>query len=153
MKTLKLIYLHTTKALSRSDLNQEFQIGCEITEIELKKISSSGFGSLGRRLRYYRRCSRAIILKFFVRSYRSLGRSRLLVRYIILQSIKLTLLKSLVLSIFLLGLFEISPKSGKFSLPPPKDQHCLHYPNWKGTYLIGVKSRASSRSNGINNKQ
>src|SRR5260363_214267 len=153
MKTLKLIFLHTTKALSRSDLDQEFQIGCEITEIELKKISSSGFGSPGRRLHCYRRCSRAITLEFFVRRYRSLGGSRLLVRYFIPQSIKLTLLKSLVLSIFLLGLFEISPKSGKSSLPPSKDQHCLCHPNWEGAYLIGVKSRASSRSNRINNEE
>src|SRR5260364_339900 len=150
MKTLKLIYLHTTKALSRSDLDQEFQIGCEITKIELKKISSFGFGSPSRRLHYYRRCSRAIALEFFVRRYRSLDGSRLLVRFFIPQGIKLTLLKSLVLSIFLLGLFEISPKSGKSSLPPPKVWHCLRHPNWKSAYLIGVKSRASSRSNGIN---
>src|SRR5260364_57547 len=86
IKTLKLIYLHTTKALSRSNLNKEFQIGCEKTEIELKKNSPFGFGSPGRRFHYYRIYSRATILELFVKKYRSLGRSRLLVRYFIPQS-------------------------------------------------------------------
>ena len=136
MQTLKLVYLYITKALSRSVLDKEFQIGCETTEIELKKISPFGFGSPGGSLRYYRKCSRATTLKFFVKSYGGLGRSSLLIRYIILQSITLMLFTSLVLFLFLLGLFEILPKSGKSSLFPPKDRQCLLRPNGEGTCLI-----------------
>src|SRR5260363_128163 len=116
------------------------------TETELKNNSPFGFGFLGRRLHYYRRNSRATTLEFFVKRYRSLDGSRLLFRYIISQSIKLTFFKSLVLSIFLLGLFEILPKSRKSSLPLPKNQHCLCHPNWEGVYLIGIKSKVSFRS-------
>src|SRR6185312_3717880 len=121
---------------SRSILDKEFQIECETTEIELKKISPFGFGSLGKRLRYYRKYSRATTLKFFVKSYGGLGRSSLLVRYVILQSITLKFFTSLVLSLFLLGLFEISPKSGKFSLPSPKDRQYLLRLNWEAVCLI-----------------
>src|SRR5260364_138568 len=76
----------------------------------MKKNSPCGFGSLGRRLCYYKRRSMTTTLKLFVKSSRSLGRSTLLVRYSILQSIKLILITSFGLSIFLFELFEIYQK-------------------------------------------
>ncbi|RIB18837.1 hypothetical protein C2G38_2183552 [Gigaspora rosea] len=97
-----LVFLYITNTLSRSSLDTGLQIACEMTEIELKKISLCGFGSLGGRLRCYGKCSRAKSLKFFVKRCGSLDRNILLVINTILQNIKLTLFTSF-------GALEISP--------------------------------------------
>ena len=78
------------------------QIACEMTEIELKKISPCGFGSPGGRLRCYGKCSRAKTLEFFVKRCGSLDRNILLVINTILQNVKLTLFTSF-------GALDISP--------------------------------------------
>ena len=89
-------------------------------KIQLKKISPFGFGSSGGRLRYYRICSRATTLKFFVERCGSLGESILLVEYIILQSIKLTLLASFGIPDILFGFFKIFAKKWEKQLTPSK---------------------------------
>ena len=95
-------------------MDKEFQIACEMN------YSPCGFGSPGRRLCYYRRRSRATTLKFFVERCGSLGGSILLVEYIILQSIKLTLLASFGIPDILFGFFKIFAKKWEKQLTPSK---------------------------------
>ncbi|RIB06729.1 hypothetical protein C2G38_2216349 [Gigaspora rosea] len=96
-------------------------IACEITEIELKKISPCGFGSPDERLRCYGKCSRAKTLEFFVKRCRSLERNILLVINTILQNVKLTLFTSFgALDISLWFFRNFRQKVGNLAYPSKK---------------------------------
>ncbi|KAF0542084.1 hypothetical protein F8M41_004781 [Gigaspora margarita] len=124
MTTIQLLYLYITKLYLGATGNQSSRSNIGIIEIELKESSPFGFDSSVEDSGTIEDIVEPPYFKVFVKRSGNFCRSILLVKYSILYSIYSFFLHKLVLLAFLFGVFEILPKSGQFSLPPPEDQQC-----------------------------
>jgi hypothetical protein len=138
MTTIQLLYLYTTKLYPGATGNQSSRSNVEIIEIELKKNSPFGFDSPVEDSGTIEDVVEPKTLKFLSKGVETLVEAYFWLNIIFCIAYTLSVLYKLVLPVLSFGFFEISPKSGKSSLPPPEDRQCLLLPNQDCAYLIGI---------------